>query len=60
MALTPEQKPLLIGAAKGWVIHRLHPDRQLDFRSFRQALAATAEFAFAGNKRETTGEIAGG
>jgi predicted alpha/beta hydrolase len=34
------------------------PDRQLDFRPVRQALAAKAEFAFAGRPAQARGEIA--
>jgi hypothetical protein len=57
MTLTPEQKPLLIGESERRLIHRLFPDRHLDFDrciSQRQALAAKAKFAFAGAKGKDT------
>src|SRR5712671_7288129 len=58
MTLTPEQKPLLITGSEGRFIHRLMPDRQLDFWSASEALAAIAEFAFVAQLSEGRGDIA--
>src|SRR5260370_16011392 len=58
MTLTPEQKPLLITGSEGRFIHRLMPDRQLDFWSASEALAAIAEFAFVAQLSEGPGDNA--
>src|SRR5712671_2957653 len=58
MTLTPEQKPLLITGSEGRFIHRLMTDRQLDFWSASESLAATAEFAFVAQLSEGRGDIA--
>src|SRR3982075_974901 len=58
MTLTPEQKPLLINGSEGRFIHRLMTDRQLDFWSASESLAATAEFASVATLGEGRGDIA--
>src|SRR3979490_2604782 len=58
MTLTPEQKPLLINGSEGRFIHRLMTDRQLDFWSASESLAATAEFASVATLGDGRGDIA--
>src|SRR3984893_15870611 len=60
MTSTPEQKPLLIASSEGRFIHRLMANRQLDFWSASEALAAIAEFASVAALSESPGGYRGG